>query len=302
MNANGKTIETLARSETFQSYERAYKTVTGMPLALRPTETWQLPFYGKSGQNAFCALIAGNSHTCAACLQLQAKLTQDAANGPATRTCVYGLCETAVPIKLGPQTVGFLQTGQVLRRKPTAASFQRAVDQAAKLGVDIANEEMKLAYFATPVVSQRKIDSVSDLLAIFAEHLAAKSNQLTLQTVNVEPPFITRAKQFICDHYTEELSLRHVSAVVNTSRFYFCKQFHKVTGLSFTEFVTRTRIEKVQNLLLNPNLRVSEIAYAAGFQSLTHFNRTFKRFVKQSPTKYRNNLNSLDRRPVLLPD
>jgi AraC-like DNA-binding protein/ligand-binding sensor protein len=301
MNANGKTIEILARSETFQNYARAYNAVSGMPLALRPTETWQRPFHGNAGENAFCALMGGNSHTCAACLRLQEKLTHAAAYGPATRTCVFGLCETAVPVKLGPQTVGFLQTGQVLRRKPTAASYQRAIGVAGKLGVDIASEEMKRAYFATPVVSQRKIDSVSDLLVIFAEHLAAKSNQLTLQAVNVEPPFVTRAKQFICEHYSEELSLRHVSAVVNTSRFYFCKQFRKATGLNFTEFVTRTRIEKVQNLLLNPNLRVSEIAYAAGFQSLTHFNRTFKRFVKQSPTKYRENLLSLARRPVLAP-
>jgi hypothetical protein len=62
MNANGKTIEILARSETFQNYDRAYSAVTGMPLALPPTETWQRPFHGNAGENAFCALMGGNSH------------------------------------------------------------------------------------------------------------------------------------------------------------------------------------------------------------------------------------------------
>jgi len=77
---------------------------------------------------------------------------------------------------------------------------------------------------------------------------------------------------------------------VNTSVFYFCKQFRKATGLSFTEFVSRTRIEKAKNLLLNPNLHITEIAYAIGFQSLTQFNRTFKKIMGQSPTDYRGNL------------
>jgi len=42
--------------------------------------------------------------------------------------------------------------------------------------------------------------------------------------------------------------------------------------------------------LLNPNLRVSEIAYEVGFQSLTHFNRVFKKVIGESPTEYRGHL------------
>ena len=290
MNANGQLIEILSRSETFQNYERAYTELTGMPMMLRAVEAWQFPFHGKRKENAFCAVMSEKSRTCAACLQLQAKLTQEAMNKPATRTCAYGLCETAVPVKLGPQTIGFLQTGQVMRQKPTEASFQRAVDQAGKLGVDIGNERTKLAYFGTAVVAQRKLDSVSDLLAVFADHLAVIGNQLLVQAANAESPVIVRATQFIREHYAEDLTLGQVSSVVNMSRFYFCKQFRKATGLSFVEFVSRTRLEKAKNLLLNLNLRVSEIAFAAGFQSLTHFNRVFKRIEGQSPTEYRNRL------------
>jgi AraC-like DNA-binding protein len=74
---------------------------------------------------------------------------------------------------------------------------------------------------------------------------------------------------------------------VNTSSFYFCKLFKKATGLNFTDYVSRVRIEKAKNLLLNPNLRISEIAFEVGFQSLTHFNRVFKKIIGQSPTQYR---------------
>jgi AraC-like DNA-binding protein len=290
METNGQLIASLTRSEIFQDYECAYTEATGMPMTLRPVKTWELPFHGTANENPFCAVIAEKSQTCAACLQLQAKLTQAAMNKPATRTCAYGLCETAVPVKLGPQTIGFLQTGQVMRQPPTAASFQRAVEQAANRGVNINNKQAAQAYFKTPVVSQRKLKASTRLLDIFADHLAMKGNQLALQTTNAELPIIARAKQFIGEHYTENLSLGQVAGIVNMSRFYFCKQFRKATGLSFTEFVSRARVEQAKHLLLNPNLRTSEIAFAAGFQSLGHFGRMFKRIVGQSPTNYRDTL------------
>jgi len=116
MNANGQLIETLTHSQLYQDYERAYTEATGLPVTLRPVETWQLPLHGKRKENPFCAMMAEKSRTCAACLQLQEKLAQSALQEPATTTCAYGLCETAVPVKLGQETIGFLQTGQVLRQ------------------------------------------------------------------------------------------------------------------------------------------------------------------------------------------
>jgi len=287
MDTNQKLVATLAHSAMFQRYARAFNETTRMPLMLRPVDTWLLPFHGKPRENAFCALIAAKSSACCACLRLQETLSQAALTVPATRTCAYGLCETAVAVKLGAQTIGYLQTGQVLRQPPTKAAFQRAVAQARRSGMDLSGPAARQAWFATPVASQKKLDSVTDLLAIFAEHLAAQGNLLALQTANAEPPIITRAKLFIQEHYREELSLLVVSRSVNTSLFYFCKQFRKASGLSFTEFVTRTRIEKAKNLLLNPHLRVSEIAYEIGFHSLTHFNRAFKKILGQSPSEYR---------------
>jgi AraC-like DNA-binding protein len=290
MNANGQLLETITHSEMFQNYERAYTDTTGMPITLRPVETWQLPLHGKRRENTFCAMMAEKSRTCAACLQTQEKLAQAAAEGPATMTCAYGLCEAAVPVKLGTQTIGFLQTGQVMRQKPTAVSFKRAVANAAELGVDIDTAKAKEAYFATPIVPQKKLDSAASLLSIFADHLSMKSNQIAVQTANAEPPVITKAKQFIREHHTDDLSLGQVAAAVHTSIFYFCKLFRKVTGTTFTEFVARTRVENAKNLLLNPNLRISEIAYEVGFQSLTHFNRVFKKVAGESPTEYRTRL------------
>ena len=290
LKSNGQLLESLSHSEMFQNYRRAYVDAVGLPLSLRPVESWRLPFQGSPKENAFCALMGSQSHTCAACLQLQGKLTRASLDKPATRMCAYGLCETAVPVKLGPETIGFLQTGQVLRQTPSEASFQRAVKYAATCGADIDDAQTKRAYFQTPVFTQTRIDAVAGLLSAFADHLAMRGNQLMMQATHGESPLVTKAKEYIRDHFTENLSLNRVSKVVNTSRFYFCKQFRKSTGLVFTEFVSRTRVERATNLLLNPNLRICEIAFAVGFESLVHFSRMFKKINGRSASAYRARL------------
>jgi AraC-like DNA-binding protein len=65
--------------------------------------------------------------------------------------------------------------------------------------------------------------------------------------------------------------------VLPFSTNHLSEKFKQVTGVKFTDYVARVCLEDVRNRLLNPNLRISEIAYDVGFQSLTQFNRTFKR-------------------------
>ena len=283
-------IETLTHSKIYQDYERAFSEATGLPVALRSVESWQLPHHGKRSENPFCALVAQKSRSCAACLQVQQKLSETATHEARSVTCQLGLCDTAVPLRTGDRLIGFLQTGQVFCRKPTDAQFNRMVKLVTEWGLEVDRSTLREAYFSTRVLNSRQHESVVKLLAIFAQHLSMVSNQVVVQQENAEPPVIARAKQFINEHQTEDLSLGQVAKAVNMSTFYFCKMFKKITGINFTDYLSRVRIEKAKNLLLNPNLRISEIAYEVGFQSLTHFNRVFKKIIGQSPTQYRGQL------------
>ena len=289
-NGNRALVEALVSSRIYQDYERAFSETTGLPVALRPVESWQLPHHGKRNESPFCALMAQKSRACGACLQVQEGLSERAAQEPYTVVCPVGMCDTAVPVRLGDRLIGFLQTGQVFRKKPTQAQFERSVKLVTEWGVDADQDKLRDAFFSTHVISHKAHESVVKLLSIFAQHLSMLSNQVVVQHDNAEPPVITRAKEYIHEHQTEELSLGQVAKAVNTSTFYFCKMFKKVTGINFTDYLSRVRIEKSKNLLLNPNLRVSEIAFEVGFQSLTHFNRVFKKILGQSPTEYRAQL------------
>ncbi len=287
---NKALIEALTNSQIYQDYEKAFSQTTGMPVTLRPVETWNLPHRGKKTENRFCAMMAEKSRSCAACLRLQQELAEKAQLEAETLTCELGLCDTAVPVRLGDKLVGFLQTGQVFTKDPTNTQFERTAKLIAEWGLDIEKSRLREAYFETKVISPKQHEAMVNLLSIFAQHMSLVSNQIVVQQQNAEPPFLTRAKEFIAENQTEELSLKQVARAVNMSTFYFCKMFKKTTGINFTDYVSRLRIEKAKNLLLNPNLRISEIAYEVGFQSLTHFNRVFKNLLGQSPSEYRESL------------
>jgi len=289
-NADRALIEALAHSKVFHDYERAFTEATGLPVALRAVESWQLPHHGQPNESPFCALVLETSRACASCLQVQEKLSAGAAEDAYTINCPAGLCDTAVPVRLGDRLIGFLQTGQVFRKAPTRPQFQHTLRLVSEWGVNVDPAKLEQAYFNTRVVPNKKHEAVVKLLSIFAQHLSMLSNQVLLQQDNPEPPVITRAKEYIQEHQTEHLRLGQVAKAVNTSTFYFCKMFKKATGINFTDYLSRVRIEKAKNLLLNPNLRVSEIAFEVGFQSLTHFNRVFKKVLGQSPTEYRAQL------------
>ncbi len=281
-------LQQLSQSQMYLDYERAFSEATGLPLSLRPVDAWRPAHRGKRHENPFCMLMATRSRTCAACLQVQEQLAQmEAAATEKTVTCFAGLCDSAVPVRLGGELIGLLQTGQVFLKRPSRARFARTTRQLVNWGLDVDMKALEEAYFQTRVISPRQYQAVLQLLKVFAEHLSLVSNQLMVRERNAEPPAITRARQFIQERQGDPLSLTEVSRAVNMSTFYFCKQFRKATGLHFTEYLSRLRVEKAKNLLLNPNLRVSEIAYQVGFQSLTHFNRVFRKFTGQPPTAWR---------------
>jgi AraC-like DNA-binding protein/ligand-binding sensor protein len=288
---NRDLIDALRRSKLFRKYEQVFSEATGLPLALRPVDYWQLEHQGKKNENPFCALLAERPATLAVCLKAHQDMIDHTGVLPHTVTCPFGLTETAVPIKLGEQTIGYLRIGQVLRHMPAKADTTKANRQLERCGVPFAGEIRK-AWEKNPLIPPDKYNAIVRLLAFFADQLSALSNQLMTEKSNAEPPLVLRARDYIDKHKTEELSLADVAKAAGASVFHFCKVFHKATGLTFTDYVARVRLEDARNRLLNPTLRISEIAYDVGFQSLTQFNRTFKRVFGQSPTKFRARLSS----------
>jgi AraC-like DNA-binding protein len=283
---NGHHIfEQLSHSDIFRNYARAFNVATGLRLMLRPVESSNPAQHDGCHANPVCAMFAASSRTCASRLELPQHNPE--AHTTQTMVCAAGLSVASVPVRSGERLLGFLQTEGVIVGEPSKQLLKRAAQQLRNLGTKVDMGKLKEAYLHANTVTSKIYNSALRMLTIFAEHLGLVANHLTLQSSNTEPEGVGKAREFIREHHREHLALTDVAHAVNMSTFYFCKMFKKTTGLSFTDYLAHLRIEKAKEMLAKPNVRISEVAFDVGFQSLAHFNRTFRRLLGESPSQYR---------------
>ncbi|HBR17892.1 MAG: hypothetical protein A3G39_09340 [Deltaproteobacteria bacterium RIFCSPLOWO2_12_FULL_43_16] len=92
---------------------------------------------------------------------------------------------------------------------------------------------------------------------------------------------------YIEEKYTEELTREKIAEMANMNRNKFCIAFKKRFGHTFTSYLNHIRINKAVELLKNPDLNITEIAYFVGYGNVVHFERVFKEKYGVSPRKYR---------------
>jgi len=255
--ANGRQrfIETLAESDLFQQYQRAFHTLTGLPLTLRAQMD----------------------------LEFIEKVT--------TTKAVSGVVETLVPVRVGKNPVALLQTGGVRLEPANAHTF--APLASALLNDDHSADDVRSAqvhFQQVPVMEPARYEAALALLCSFAQQLGEGAHRLLFAHATHEPEAVRNAKIYIHAHLAESMTLEAVAGAVNVSPFHFCKIFKRATGLTFTDFVNRARVEKAKRMLMKPAARITEVAYDVGFQSLSHFNRSFRRIASESPTEYRGRM------------
>jgi AraC-like DNA-binding protein len=283
-------VRHLSRSHIFKDYERAFSEATGLPLNIRAHDSWSPAHHGKGDQDSFASILAHFNKARAACLKAQTDASREPGSTVRTVAWFAGLSESAVPVYAGDHVLGFLETGEVMLRNPTKKHFASVTRQLRAWGYKTDWKQLERAYFRSCVLLPDRYHAMLVLLKFIGQHLSALINQMMLEKNNGEPPLVERARNFINEHKTEALPLSSVAQASGASVFHFCKVFKKSTGLTFTDYMAHARLEDARTELLNPNRRISEVAYDVGFQSLTQFNRAFKRIVGCSPTQFRESL------------
>jgi len=230
MNTEADLIQRLGRSNLYNEFKQAFCVSASLPLTLRPLEFWQLAHSSQPYENPFCALIAQTNRGCAAYLETEQSAVDAARSGPATVRCFAGLCHTAVPVKLGERTIGFLQTGQIALHLPSAVGFESIARQLTEWGVHMNLKILEGAYYRSRVLSKDQYAGLIRLLEIFAQQLSAMANRIMVQDSECEPPMIRRAKAYIAGHYGDPVNLDEIARVMHVSTFYFCKMFRTCSG------------------------------------------------------------------------
>jgi AraC-like DNA-binding protein len=176
-------------------------------------------------------------------------------------------------------------TGVSLRILPTRTPLRRAIAVPVWAG-----NKVVVWLVANPRghdLAARRRQGIRQLLRSFGRDLSILAGQ-HLNTPHVQaPPCVNRAIEYIHAHFREPLHIADVARHVGFCPDHFARVFTQVTGLMFTDYVARVRVEKVKELLTSTQQRVCEVAFACGFESIPHFDRVFKRHTGQTPCAYR---------------
>ena len=121
--------------------------------------------------------------------------------------------------------------------------------------------------------------------SLFSEHLYERSpdNQHRSHKRIVQ---LKQALEFMESSYNMPLTLEEISASVGMSPKYFCRFFHEMTHRTPIDYLNYYRIERACYQLITTDLSITEIAYASGFNDLSYFIKTFKKYKGTTPKKY----------------
>jgi AraC-like DNA-binding protein len=101
------------------------------------------------------------------------------------------------------------------------------------------------------------------------------------------PRVLRRVREYIAAHLQQNISIQMLADVAGLSMFHFARTFKQSEGVTPHRFLLQSRLRRVQELLANTELSLSEIALAAGFSDQSHCARRFREFVGVTPRRYR---------------
>ena len=103
---------------------------------------------------------------------------------------------------------------------------------------------------------------------------------------------IRKIYALIDSRYHEKIALDEVASICNLTKEAFCRYFKKCTGSTFISFLNQYRISQAKRLLLMGK-NVSETCFACGFESLSYFNRSFRKVTGENPSVFKNRMHKV---------
>jgi LacI family transcriptional regulator len=209
-------------------------------------------------------------------------------------------------LKSLPKPVGLMACNDICGLEvlqACAAAGLRVPEDVAVVGVD--NDELMCELSSPPLssialdVEKAGYEAARLLDSLMSNHLAEERvvrvepvyvvTRQSSEIVAPDEPCVASALQFIKSHAGQPIDVSHVIEQVNVSRRTLERQFSRALGRSISSEIMRCRLERAKRLLLETDLPSYRVAAAAGFGTAKTFNRIFRRAVRLSPTRFRQN-------------
>ncbi len=127
---------------------------------------------------------------------------------------------------------------------------------------------------------------IFQLLATSKEYTLLNTRPIASHAVIKEQERMHQIYKYVEAHFQEPIKINDIAKKVNLTDAAFCRYFKKSTKLTYTDFVNQYRINHSKKLLMQ-DANVTEACYDSGFESLSYFNKTFKKITGQNPSLFR---------------
>ncbi|MEN9703070.1 MAG: hypothetical protein RLZZ209_496, partial [Bacteroidota bacterium] len=128
--------------------------------------------------------------------------------------------------------------------------------------------------------------SIFQFLAVSDEYEDLEVRPISSQTILKQQERMHRIHQFVEMNFQKPIDTQQIADEVNLTLPAFCRYFKKATKLTYTDFVNQYRVQYAKKLLIQDK-NVTETCFECGFESLSYFNRIFKKFAGVSPSAFR---------------
>jgi AraC-like DNA-binding protein len=126
----------------------------------------------------------------------------------------------------------------------------------------------------------------SKLYALLSYLIEDATPDLDFQSNRPDVTHIQHARDYISNHYMEQISVEDIAASVNLSRSQLFRLFKRNVSLSPSQYLTEFRIREACNMMVKTFLSIKEIAYSVGFEETQYFSTVFKRITGKTPGEY----------------
>jgi AraC-like DNA-binding protein len=173
----------------------------------------------------------------------------------------------------------------------------------AQRGVQFAGHSAtRIARLIRSMPAHGGVGRLARLLMVLTELRQAPANTWRLLSQKAFPPShdelryrgIEMAIHLLLSSFHEDLTFAAVLKVSGMSRATFERQFKTHTGKTFTRFLTEVRIDSARRQLIETDLSIGEIAFASGFNNLSHFNHQFVLIHGEPPGAFRKRAKAAD--------
>ncbi len=132
--------------------------------------------------------------------------------------------------------------------------------------------------------------SIAIVTRIISIHTSGVSRDRGRTDAGLQIWRLRRVVNFIDANLAKSITLAEMAKVAGLTRMYFARKFRLATGLRPHEYLLRRRIASAQNLLRSSHSTLAEVALSVGFQAQPHFTTIFKRFVGETPHRWRSSI------------